>query len=135
ASNGPEDGMNESTGASYRTADNFTDTDDFTVKQIRFNVLSMTPVVNTTLNFRANNCDTLGTDVESSTMVPSNSRVIGGAFGYTLYEVTFDLATFIELPAGTYWFEPHVTSQDGSGSVYWEASSTGTTGAISQQSA
>jgi hypothetical protein len=134
ASNGPEDGLNVSTGANYRTADDFTVTENFTVKQVRFNVLSMTPVVNTTLNFRSNNSGTPGAVIESRTMAPSNSRVVGGAFGYTLYEVTFDLATFIELSAGTYWFDPHVTSTDGSGSVYWDATSTGTTGAISQQS-
>jgi hypothetical protein len=134
ASNGPEDGLNVSTGASFRTADDFTVAEPFTVKQVRINVLSMTPIVNTALNFRSNNSGTPGNIVETVTMAPSNSRIVGSGFGYNLYELTFDLATFIELDPGTYWFEPHVTSQDGSGSVFWEASSTGTTGAISQQS-
>jgi hypothetical protein len=134
ASNGPEDGLNVSTATTFRTADDFTVSDNFTVKQVRFNVLSMTSIVNTVLNFRSNNGGAPGAVLHTVTMAPSSSRIVASAFGYPVHEVTYDLATFIDLAPGTYWFEPQVTNQAENGSIFWEASSTGTTGAISHQS-
>ena len=132
ASNGPEDGLNITESVPFSTADDFIVPagSTFTMKQVRMNVLALSPVSTTTLDFRNNASGLPGTTIlHTVTMAPSSYRVIGGAFGYTLYECTFDLATPYTFNEGTYWMA--VTSTT---SGYWESTSTGSTGAYSAMS-
>lgn len=128
-SNGFEDGYSFAGSNSYILADDFIVEEGTTlnVQRVKMNVLSMLETIgNLTLNFHADNEGVPGDIVETfSDLTPSSEIPIGVAFDiFTVYEVTLDLPSDLELSAGTYWLQPssNVNSSD------WEVTSQGTIG-------
>lgn len=128
-SNGFEDGYSFASINAYILADDFIveEGTTFKVQQVKMNVLSMLETIgDVTLNFRSDNAGVPGDVLQAYTdITPTSEVAIGEAFGvFTVYEVTFDLPSELELPAGTYWLQPssNVNSSD------WEVTSQITTG-------
>src|SRR5690606_29461582 len=136
ASNGPENGYGVDPTDVYRVADDFfvDPGTEFVLQQVSLNVLSLSEVNNATFNIHEDNAGAPSDDIAGTfTMAPTESNVFGAAFGFTAYNLKFDLATPITLPEGTYWLEPTI-SNTGGGTVYWEMTSTGSSGALVQNS-
>lgn len=128
-SNGFEDGYSFAGINAYIIADDFIveEGTTFNVNQVKLNVLTtLESVGNLTLNFRADNAGIPGDVIETVTdIVPTSQVEVGIAFEtYTVFEVTLDLPSSVELTAGTYWLQPlsNVNSSD------WEVTSNITTG-------
>lgn len=128
-SNGFEDGYSFASINPYILADDFIVEEGTTlnVQRIKMNVLSMLETIgNVTLNFRSDNAGVPGDVLQSFTdITPTSEVAIGEAFGvFTVYEVTLDLPSDLELTEGTYWLQPssNVNSSD------WEVTSEGTIG-------
>ena len=122
----------------YRVNTDFYLADDFTVdagkvfhvQQVRMNVFSNGDIINSTLNFLADNNGSPGTIVETVNMSPTSSRIISSQFGYSIHEITFDLPTTLDFTEGKYWLHPTLQNNT-NGIVYWEITSTGTDGLLS----
>ncbi|MET3730748.1 GEVED domain-containing protein [Moheibacter stercoris] len=113
----------------YRKADDFVVStgQTFDVQQIRLFLYSNSEIVSTTFDFLSNNNDQPGTVIESVTMAPSYSRIIGTNHGYSIHEVHYDLANFIEFTEGRYWLSVSAQNAENT-SVYWETTTSGTNG-------
>lgn len=128
-SNGFEDGYSFSNSNTYIIADDFIveEGTTFDVNQVKLNVLTTLETVgNLSLNFRADNAGIPGDVIQTITnIVPTSEVEVGIAFEmFTVFEVTLDLPSAVELTAGTYWLQPmsEVVSSD------WEVTSEGTIG-------
>ena len=130
-----DNGYGITTSAVFRVADDFIVAEDieFTIQQITIDVLSTTAVTNAVINIRTDASGAPGGISETVTMAPSSSITYATAFNFPIHHLTFDLATPIVLTEGTYWLEPNMTNANNS-SVYWLATSTGSNGAVIQQS-
>ena len=119
----------------YRVADDFIVDEDieFTMRQITIDVLSMTDVTTATINIRSDATGSPGGVVETVTMAPSSSVTYNSAYGFPIRHLTFDLATPLVFTEGTYWLEPTMMNADSS-TPYWLVTSTGSHGAIVQNS-
>ncbi|QAA81519.1 T9SS type A sorting domain-containing protein [Aequorivita sp. H23M31] len=130
-SNNFENGYNITAGGSFRNADDFMVSPDNTlnVRSIVLNILSQGPLTSVDINFYNDNNGAPGsTVVEAVTgLVPYSQTVIGGAFGFDVYQVM--LETDLEFEGGpngaTFWMQPVANG----GTAYWEVTSVGTLGA------
>lgn len=128
-SNGFEDGYSFAGINTYIIADDFIVEEGTTlnVQQVKLNVLTtLESIGNVTLNFRSDNAGIPGDIIHTvADIVPTSEVEVGIAFEmFTVFQVTLDLPSDLELAAGTYWLQPvsNVNSSD------WEVTSEGTIG-------
>src|SRR5690606_36156940 len=101
---------------------------EFTLQQIRLNLLSTSAITNATFKILNDNGGAPGADVlHTITQAPTTSRIVGMFMGFDNYEVTFDLDSPITLEEGTYWLQPLITNASNN-AVYWESTETGSHG-------
>lgn len=128
-SNGFEDGYSFASSNSYLLADDFIvqEGTTFSVQQVKMNVLTtQESIEDVTLHFRSDNSGVPGEILNTvASIVPTSQIELGTAFDmFTVFEITLDLPSAIELTTGTYWLQPsgNATSSD------WEVTSAGTLG-------
>jgi len=126
-----EESYNISAAMSFRTADDFTVTDDTTmsIQQISLSIMAPSEITSVDFNILNDNSGHPGSVNQTLTgILPTEQNISGTSFGLYRYWVVFDLPTPIDLEAGTYWLNPIATTADNSPEIYWEITSTGTTG-------
>ena len=127
AGNG-ENGYSVLASSTNRTTDDFIVDDTFTMEQVTLFLLTQAPISNVTVNIRNDNAGAPGAVAHTAASItPTSQDLVGAAFGYYVREVVLDLTTPIELTAGTYWLQPEATNTAAS-NVFWEVTTTGTTG-------
>lgn len=108
--------------SNYRVADDFVVEADvtFSLNQITFDTNQQGVPTNATIEIRSDNSGNPGGVLHTITMAPSNSVVVGSAFGDPIHHLTFDLATAIEFTEGTYWVVPTMVTSPAE-TIWWAA--------------
>ncbi|HUH34476.1 MAG TPA: GEVED domain-containing protein [Moheibacter sp.] len=119
----------------FRTAEDFVVATGgtFTMNQIIINTNQIEVPNNAVIRIHSDNGGQPGAVIETITMAPSSSTVVGTAYGDPIHRSVFDLATPIQLTEGTYWLDPKMSTPS-SQTVWWAAIDTGSYGALPQRS-
>ncbi|HUH36035.1 MAG TPA: choice-of-anchor R domain-containing protein, partial [Moheibacter sp.] len=129
------DGRNINSTNAFRVAEDFTVEAGvtFTLNQITIDVNQVQVPNNAVIRIHSDNSGVPGAVIETITMAPSSSEVVGSAFGDPIHHLVFDLATPIELEEGTYWLDPKMSTPTPE-TVWWAATDVATHGALPQLS-
>ncbi|MGO2102137.1 MAG: GEVED domain-containing protein [Psychroflexus halocasei] len=112
-SNGFENGTFIEESGTQLVANDFivsSNTVNFSVDQIKANILSEGGIDSVTIVFYEDDAGVPGTEIQTlSNLVPTSQAVIGNAFDYDVHEVVLDLPTAIDFAGNgtdvTYWME------------------------------
>lgn len=105
-------------------ADDFVVTGNFTIKQVRMNIIASdeTPVFS--INILKDNNNTPGEALQTiDNLISTQQLIIGEKDGRFVYQVTIDLPQAITLSAGKYWLQPIAIGNYFG--AFWEVTSTG----------
>ena len=106
----------------YRSAEDFTvEAEGFTLQQITIDTNQQSVPNAATIYIRSDVGGVPGAILHTITGAPDNSEVVGSAFGDPIIQLTFDLDTQIDLPEGTYWLDPNMTTAVSGEVVWWAA--------------
>lgn len=112
-SNGFENGTFMEASGTQSVANDFivsSNTLNFSVNQVKANILSQGGVDSVTIIFYEDDAGVPGTEIQTiSNVVPTSQAVIGDAFGYDVHEVVLDLSAAVDFAGNgtdvTYWME------------------------------
>ncbi|WDF47088.1 T9SS type A sorting domain-containing protein [Chryseobacterium sp. KACC 21268] len=123
-SNNYEQAYNISEGSSS-VADDFVLSGDFTIKQLRMNIIASDETPRFSINILKDQSNSPGAILQTiENIIPTEQLIIGEKDGRFVYQVTIDLAQSITLSSGKYWLQP--VAKDNYFGAFWEVTSTGT---------
>ena len=106
----------------YRSAEDFTvEEGGFTLQKITIDTNQQSVPNAATIYIKGDVGGVPGAILHTITGAPDDSEVVGSAFGDPIIQLTFNLDTEIELPEGTYWLEPNMSTAISGEVVWWAA--------------